>query len=81
MGGGSAPEVNLPDVGLVFGLSLLFGYILMILKSGSNFAEHIFSNILMLILGIGLTSYGVYFGILMDDPPADSEIMEAEIIK
>lgn len=81
MGGGSAPEVNLPDVGLVFGLSLVFGYILMILKSGSNFSEHIFSNLFMLILGIGLTIYGAYFGILMDDPPADSEIMEAEIIK
>ncbi len=80
MGGGSAPEVKLPDVGLVFGLSLIIGYILMVVKSGSNFTEHLFTNLLMLILGIGLTSYGVYFGILNDEP-SDSDILEAELIK
>ena len=32
MGAGSAPEVKLPDVGLVFGISLLIGYILMTIK-------------------------------------------------
>lgn len=81
MGGGSAPEVNFPDVGLVFGLGLIFGYILMVVKSGSNFSEHLFSNLLMLILGIGLTTYGVYFGIIMEDSPPESEIIEAELIK
>ena len=40
MGGGSAPEVKLPDVGLVFGISLLIGNILMTIKSGSNFSEN-----------------------------------------
>mgnify|MGYP000694633295 CR=1 FL=1 len=80
MGGGSAPEVKLPDVGLVFGLSLIIGYILMVLKSGSNFTEHLFTNLIMIILGIGLTIYGVYFGILVDEP-SDSEILDAELIK
>ena len=81
MGGGSAPEVKLPDVGLVFGLSLILGYILMIIKSGSNFSEHLFSNLLLIFLGIGLTAYGVYFGILGDEKSQDSEIIDAELIK
>ena len=81
MGGGSAPEVKLPDVGLVFGLSLILGYILMTIKSGSNFSEHLFSNLLLIFLGIGLTAYGVYFGILGDKKSQDSEIMDAELIK
>ena len=68
MGAGSAPEVKLPDVGLVFGISLLIGYILMTIKSGSDFTENMISNIIMIILGISLTVYGVYFGILLDSP-------------
>ncbi len=80
MGAGSAPEVKLPDVGLVFGISLLIGYVLMTIKSGSNFSENLISNIIMIFLGIGLTIYGVYFGILMDTPSED-EILDAELIK
>ena len=81
MGGGSAPEVKLPDVGLVFGLSLILGYILMTVKSGSNFSEQLFTNLLMIFLGIGLTAYGVYFGILSDEKTPDAEIIDAELIK
>lgn len=80
MGAGSAPEVKLPDVGLVFGISLLIGYVLMTIKSGSNFSENLISNIIMIFLGIGLTIYGVYFGILMDTSSED-EILDAELIK
>lgn len=80
MGAGSAPEVKLPDIGLVFGISLLIGYILMTIKSGSNFTENMISNIIMIILGISLTVYGVYFGILLDSPSED-EIIDAELIK
>ena len=80
MGAGSAPEVKLPDVGLVFGISLLIGYILMTIKSGSNFTENMISNIIMIILGISLTVYGVNFGILLDSPSED-EIIDAELIK
>ena len=80
MGAGSAPEVKLPDVGLVFGISLLIGYVLMTIKSGSNFSENLISNIIMIFLGIGFTVYGVYFGILMDTPQED-EILDAELIK
>ena len=80
MGAGSAPEVKLPDVGLVFGISLLIGYVLMTIKSGSDFSENLISNIIMIILGISLTVYGLYFGILLDNPVED-EIMDAELIK
>ena len=38
------------------------------------------SNIIMIILGISLTVYGVYFGILLDSPSED-EIIDAELIK
>ena len=81
MGGGSAPEVKLPDVGLVFGLSLILGYILMTVKSGSNFSEHLFANLIMIFLGLGLTAYGVYFGILGDEKTPDAEIIDAELVK
>ena len=77
MGAGSAPEVKLPDVGLVFGISLLIGYTLMTIKSGSDFTENMISNIIMIILGISLTVYGVYFGILLDSSSED-EIIDAE---
>ena len=80
MGGGSAPEVNLPDVGLVFGISLLLGYILMTIKSGSNFSENLISNLFMILLGIGLTVYGVYYGIIYEDSH-EQEILDAELIK
>ena len=79
-GGGSAPAVKLPDVGLVFGLSLILGYILMVFKEGSNFSEHLFTNILMILLGISLTIYGVYFGIMKENDHS-SEILEAELIE
>ena len=80
MGGGSAPEVKLPDVGLVFGISLLLGYILMTIKSGSNFSENLISNLFMILLGIGLTVYGVYYGIIYEDSH-EQEILDAELIK
>jgi len=80
MGGGSAPEVKLPDVGLVFGISLLIGYILMTIKSGSNFSENLISNIFMISLGVGLTVYGVYYGILLENSQ-EQEILDAELIK
>ena len=80
MGAGSAPEVKLPDVGLVFGISLLIGYILMTIKSGSDFSENMVSNIIMILLGISLTVYGLYFGILLA-APAEDEIIDAELIK
>ncbi len=80
-GGGSAPAVKMPDVGLVFGLSLIIGYILMLVKKGSNFSDNLFPNLIMIFLGIGLTIYGVYFGILFDRSSTDSEIIEAELIE
>lgn len=80
MGAGSAPEVKLPDVGLVFGVSLLIGYILMTIKSGSDFSENMVSNIIMILLGISLTVYGLYFGVMLDTP-AEDEIIDAELIK
>ncbi|MAK05030.1 MAG: hypothetical protein CMA03_03980 [Euryarchaeota archaeon] len=80
MGGGSAPEVKLPDVGLVFGISLLLGYILMTIKSGSNFSENLISNLFMILLGIGLTVYGVYYGIIYENSH-EQEILDAELIK
>ena len=80
MGGGSAPEVKLPDVGLVFGISLLLGYILMTIKSGSNFSENLISNLFMILLGIGLTVYGVYYGIIYENSQ-EQEILDAELIK
>ncbi len=80
MGAGSAPEVKLPDVGLVFGISLLIGYILMTIKSGSDFSENMVSNIIMILLGISLTVYGLYFSVMLDTP-AEDEIIDAELIK
>ena len=80
MGGGSAPEVKLPDVGLVFGISLLLDYILMTIKSGSNFSENLISNLFMILLGIGLTVYGVYYGIIYENSH-EQEILDAELIK
>ena len=80
-GGGSAPVVKMPDVGLVFGLSLIIGYILMLVKKGSNFSDNLIPNIIMILLGIGLTIYGVYFGVLFDGDSNDSEIIEAELIE
>ncbi len=80
MGGGSAPEVKLPDVGLVFGISLLLGYILMTIKSDSNFSENLISNLFMILLGIGLTVYGVYYGIIYENSQ-EQEILDAELIK
>ena len=44
-GGGSAPVVKMPDVVLVFGLSLIIGYILMLVKQGSNFSDRSLSII------------------------------------
>ena len=79
MGGGSAPEVKMPDVGLVFGLSLLIGYALMLVKSGSNFSENALSNVFMILLGIGLTIYGFYFNYFVTSE-SDEEILEAELI-
>ena len=80
MGGGSAPELKIPDVGLVFGLSLLIGYVLMVIKSGSSFSEHIFTNIFMILLGVGLTSYGIYFNYIVENENNEAEVLEAELI-
>ncbi|RAH15690.1 MAG: hypothetical protein CMB56_002415 [Methanobacteriota archaeon] len=80
MGAGSAPEVKLPDVGLVFGISLLVGYVLMFVKSGSDFSEHLFSNFFMILIGFGLAAYGFYFNYFHDRNEVDEEIIEAEIL-
>lgn len=79
MGAGSAPEVKMPDVGLVFGLSLLIGYVLMSIKTGSEFSEHIFSNLIMISIGFGLTVYGIYFTYFAEEK-IEEEILDAELI-
>ena len=53
----------------------------MLVKKGSNFSDNLVPNLMMIFLGIGLTIYGIYFGILFDSNSTDSEIIEAELIE
>lgn len=78
MGAGSAPPVNLPDVSLVFGLSLLFGYILMLLKPGADFGENLVMNLALLLLASAMIAHGVYYGLLLQSHAPAREEDDAE---
>lgn len=78
--------MSLPDVSLVFGISLLLGYALMMLKQGADFSENLLMNIALLLLASAMTGHGVYFGLMLQSgaharEDDSGEALDAEIIE